>query len=312
MHMDNHTMVIEFILLGFHDLHDFQILLFLFLIVMYAATIAGNVLIIVLVTTVHQFHIPMYIFLCHLSLSDILISTNVAPKALQVILLGRSSTPAGDCITQLYFFGASAIIECCLLTVMSYDRYLAICKPLHYTTIMNIILPHFLALWCWMAGFVCAGITQVLISELDFCGPNEIDHFFCDLAPLLELSCSDTSLVQIEVSIVAIVMGLLQFFYVIATYVCIFSSILQISSITGRHKAFSTCSSHLTVVCIYYGTLIVLYVSPSRGYSLNFNKALSFLNTAVTPLFNPIIYSLRNKDIRETIQNVISHKITPM
>ncbi|XP_053575519.1 olfactory receptor 6F1-like [Bombina bombina] len=312
MHKDNHTMVIEFILLGFHDLHNFQILLFLFLIVMYAATIAGNVLIIVLVTTFHQFHIPMYIFLCHLSLADILISTNVAPKALQVILLGRSSTPAGDCITQLYFFGVSAIIECCLLTVMSYDRYLAICKPLHYTTIMNIILPHILALWCWVAGFVFAGIPQFLISELDFCGPNEIDHFFCDLAPVLELSCSDTSRVQIEVSIVVIVMCLLQFFYVIATYVCIFSSILQISSITGRHKAFSTCSSHLTVVCIYYGTLIVLYVSPSRGYSLNFNKALSFLNTAVTPLFNPIIYSLRNKDIRETIQNVISHKITPM
>ncbi|KAM4675900.1 olfactory receptor 11A1-like [Discoglossus pictus] len=244
----------------------------------------------------------MYFFLSHLSLSDILISTNIAPKTLQVILSGRGSMSVEDCMIQLYFFGASAIIECCLLTVMSYDRYLAICKPLHYTSIMKLRLPSYLVTWSWMTGFVLSGISHSLILELNFCGPNVIDHFFCDLAPILDLSCSDTSIVQIEISIVATVMGLIQFLFVIVTYICIFTSILQIPSTTGRQKTFSTCSSHLAVVCTFYGTLVILYVSPSRGYSLNLNKALSFLNTVVTPLFNPIIYSLRNKEIRETLR----------
>ncbi|XP_053575521.1 olfactory receptor 6C1-like [Bombina bombina] len=309
MHKDNHTTVTEFILLGFHNLHNFQIVIFLLLTIMFTATIAANVLIIAIVTANHQFQSPMYIFLSHLSLSDIIISANIAPKALQVILLGKSTIPLGDCITQLYFFGASAILECCLLSVMSYDRYLAICKPLHYTTIMNIILLRYLIVWCWLAGFIFTWIIQIFIIRLNFCGPNIIDHFFCDLVPLLELSCSDTSIVQIEASITAMVISLFQLFFVMATYICIFNSILKTST-TRRQKAFSTCSSHLAVVCTYYGTIVIIYVSPSKGHSLNFNKALSFLNTAVTPLFNPIVYTLRNKEIRETIINVLRSKIT--
>ncbi|XP_053575518.1 olfactory receptor 6F1-like [Bombina bombina] len=272
---------------------------------MYTATIAGNVVIIALVSTSHQLHSTMYTFLCHLSIADILISTNIAPNMLQVILLGRSSISARYCITQSYFFGASAIIESCLLTVMSYDRYLAICKPLHYTSIMSHKLPHYLVTCCWMSGFVLSGLTHILIAEFDFCGPNAIDHFFCDLAPLLELSCSDTSIVQIQVSIAVIIMGLFQLVFIIVTYICIFISILQISSVTGRKKTFSTCSAHLAVVCTYYGTMIILYMSPARGYSLNFNKALSFINSVVTPFFNPFIYTLRNKDIRFAIRKTI-------
>ncbi|KAM4749323.1 olfactory receptor 6P1-like [Rhinophrynus dorsalis] len=247
----------------------------------------------------------MYFFLSHLSFCDILISTNVTPKTLQVILKGSIIISAGGCLTQLYFFGASAIMQCCLLTVMSYDRYLAICKPLQYTSIMNIRLPRYLIIWSWMVGFVQSLITNIFVLQLQFCGPNVIDHFFCDLAPVLQLSCSNTIVVQIEVSTVAIVLGLLQFLFVIGTYICIFTSILQISSKIGREKAFSTCSSHLLVVCTYYGTMISLYVAPSKGYSFNTNKLLSLLNTVVTPIFNPIIYSLRNKEMKSAIRKFI-------
>ncbi|OCT90846.1 hypothetical protein XELAEV_18019463mg [Xenopus laevis] len=299
----NNSMIEEFILVGLKDLYHFRIPVFLLVIIAYVATILGNMLIIVLVSTNHHFQSPMYFFLSHLSLCDILISTNVTPNTLQVILRGESVISFSNCLTQLYFFGASAIQECCLLTIMSYDRYLAICNPLLYTSIMKHNLPRYLILWPWLAGFLLSMITNILVFELYFCGPNIINHFFCDLAPLLELSCSDTSAVEIHVSVVVIVMGISQMLFVIATYICIFYSILNISSNIGRQKAFSTCSSHLGVVSTYYGTLIALYLAPARGYSLTLNKVLSLLNTVVTPLFNPIIYSLRNKEIRiETVK----------
>ncbi|KAM4038626.1 olfactory receptor 11A1-like [Anomaloglossus baeobatrachus] len=244
----------------------------------------------------------MYIFLSHLSLSDILISSTVAPNALHVILLGSTRVPTLGCITQLYFFGVSTITECCLLTVMSFDRYLAICRPLRYMSIMNTNLLNGLITYSWMVGFLQPLITHSLILQLDFCGPNVIDHFFCDVAPVLELSCSDQTLVKIEVSIVALFVGLIQFLFIIGTYILISYSIFHMSSKSGKEKAFSTCSSHLAVVCTYYGTLIILYLSPSRGYSFSLNKMLSLINTVVTPFFNPIIYTLRNQEIRMSLK----------
>ncbi|XP_018415301.1 PREDICTED: olfactory receptor 154-like [Nanorana parkeri] len=246
----------------------------------------------------------MYFFLSHLSFCDIMISTNVSPNALQVILIGLCHIPALSCHAQLYFFGATVITECCLLSVMSYDRYLAICDPLHYSSIMKHPLPQFLASLCWIVGFTLSMITQVLILELDFCGPNVIDHFFCDLAPVLELACSDTKKVEIHVSITVFIIGISQFLFVVVTYICIFTSILQMSSVSGQQKTFSTCSSHLAVVSTFYGTLITLYMAPTRGYSLNLNKALSLLNTVITPLFKPIIYSLRNTEIRNAVHKL--------
>ncbi|KAM4749322.1 olfactory receptor 10A7-like [Rhinophrynus dorsalis] len=230
MLQENQTMVTEFLLLGFQNIHNFRIPLFLLLIIIYVATTAGNSLIISLTTTSLSLQSPMYFFLSHLSLCDILVSTNVTPKTLQVIIKGPSVISAGGWLTQLYFFGASAVMQCCLLTVMSYDCYLAICKPLRYVSIMNIRLPHYLVIWSWMVGFVQSFITTIFVLHLQFCGPNVIDHFFCDFAPLLQLSCSDTSVVQIEVSIAAMVISLLQFLFIIGTYICIFTSILQISS----------------------------------------------------------------------------------
>eukprot|EP00079_Xenopus_tropicalis_P013016 XP_002940730.2 PREDICTED: olfactory receptor 998-like [Xenopus tropicalis] len=239
----------------------------------------------------------MYFFLSHLSLCDILISTTITPNTLRVIFDRTSPISLNCCLTQWYFFGASAIIECCLLTVMSYDRYLAICNPLLYSSIMSHHLPRYLALWPWLVGFLLAIVTNVLVSEVQFCG-SIIDHFFCDLAPLLKISCSDTSALQIYVSVLAFVIGISQMLFVIATYIAISISILKISTTKGRQKTFSTCSSHLAVVSVYYGTLISVYMAPSKGYSLTLNKILSLFNTVVTPLFNPIVYSLKNKEIR--------------
>ncbi|KAG8431589.1 hypothetical protein GDO86_018082, partial [Hymenochirus boettgeri] len=298
---DNYTAVHEFLISGFKDLQKFQFPVFLTVLIFYVATLTGNLLIIHLVSTGRQFQSPMYFFLGHLSVCDILLSTNVAPNALKVILLGRSPISFISCNVQLFFFASSVIIECCLLTVMSYDRYLAICNPLLYTTIMNPKMCWCLAFWPWVTGFLLSMINNILISHLEFCGPNIIDHFFCDLAPLLELSCSDTTAVEIHVSIVTIVICIIQITLIIATYISIVISILKISTASGRKKAFSTCSSHLSVVFVYYGTLITLYLAPARGYSLQLNKVLSLLNTIVTPLFNPIIYSLRNKEIRKAI-----------
>ncbi|XP_063785589.1 olfactory receptor 6X1-like [Pseudophryne corroboree] len=304
----NKSSVAQFLLLGFHEVEDFQIPFFLLLMVAYVTTMAGNGLIIVLVSMRNQLYSPMYYFLGHLSACDILISTNVTPKTLQVVLAGRCLICAMCCATQLFFFGAFAFTECILLTVMSYDRYLAICDPLHYASIMNNRLPHYLTALSWMIGFIIALINNFILMEINFCGPNIIDHYFCDVPPLLELSCSDTSLMENAISSITII-GLLQLCFVIVTYICIFISIIRISSSTGRQKAFSTCSSHLTVVCMYYGTLISINITPSRGYSLNLKKYLSLLNTVLTPLLNPLIYSLRNNDIKKAIGRIRSTRV---
>ncbi|XP_040197860.1 olfactory receptor 154-like [Rana temporaria] len=251
----------------------------------------------------------MYFFLSHLSVCDILISTNVTPKTLQVLLTGRHLLSFSSCHTQLYFFGAFTGTECCLLSVMSYDRYLAICDPLHYSFIMKRHLPQFLATLCWLVGFFVSMIIESFVVALDYCGPNVIDHFFCDLTRLLELSCSDTKMTDICVTIIVSIIGIFQVVFVIVTYICIFTSILQISSITGRQKIFSTCSSHLAVVSTYYGTLIALYVAPSSGHFQTLNKVLSLLNTIITPLLNPIIYSLRNKEIRSAFSKNVLRRL---
>ncbi|XP_075433863.1 olfactory receptor 11A1-like [Ascaphus truei] len=305
MSQDNQTTVREVLLLGFSDLHGLKILVFSLLLIVYIVTVTGNVLIIGLVTTSQQLHSPMYFFLCHLSVSDILIITNIVPQMLQVILEEGATIPLASCITQFFFNGASASSECFLLTVMSYDRYLAICNPLHYTSIMGASLCNILATLCWLLGFMLTLIGTWQVWELQFCDPNVIDHFYCEFDPLLELSCSDTSIVEIVGFVLAIPILLFPFVFVLLTYVYISLTILRIPSTTGKQKAFYTCSSHLAVVCVYYGTLIAKYIVPSRGHLQNLNKVLSLLCTVVTPLFNPIIYSLRNQEIRAALRKCL-------
>ncbi|XP_075433846.1 olfactory receptor 1468-like [Ascaphus truei] len=247
----------------------------------------------------------MYFFLSNLSLSDIVLITNIVPQMLQVILEEGATIPFTNCITQFVFSSASAGAECFLLTVMSYDRYLAICNPLHYSSIMGAKLCYTLVTLCWLIEFTLILIMAWMVCELRLCGPNVIDHFFCELGPLLELSCSDTSIVEIVAFVLSIPVILFPFVLILLTYVYISLTILRIPSTTGKQKAFSTCSSHLAVVCMYYGTLIAKYMVPSSGRLRGLSKVLSLLYTVVTPLFNPIIYSLRNQEIRAALRKCI-------
>ncbi|XP_075434069.1 olfactory receptor 6B1-like [Ascaphus truei] len=298
----NQTIVTEFLLLGFQNLHSFKILLFSLFLVIYIMTISSNLLIIALVSTSHQLHSPMYFFLAHLSLSDILLTTVFVPNMLRLIWGEGGTMSVAGCICQLHFFASSLATESLLLTVMSYDRYLAICHPLRYTTIMNFKLCLQLVIWAWLLGFIFVLLIILPISQLQFCGPNVIDHIFCDFAPLLKHSCSDSSFLEIEDFVLSIALAPLPFVFIIVTYICIFLTILRIPSTTGRQKAFSTCSSHISVVCTYYGSLIIIYVVPSRGHTFNINKVLSLLYTVVTPFFNPLIYSLRNQEIGSALR----------
>ncbi|KAM5171546.1 LOW QUALITY PROTEIN: olfactory receptor 5G25-like [Mantella aurantiaca] len=239
----------------------------------------------------------MFYFLGHLSFSDVLLTSNIVPNMLHIILSEGGIVILVGCVTQFYFYGSLVATECLLLSVMSYDRYLSICKPLHYTTIMDLKLRFYMVVFCWSLGSAITLTTVFLLQTLWFCGPNVIDHFFCDLGPLLELSCSDVSIVKYDVFIFSALMTIVPFVFITLTYVYIFLTILKITSASGRQKTFSTCSTHLAVVCTFYGALFVMYEVPSKGHSLNMNKVVSLVYTVVTPLLNPMIYSLRNQAI---------------
>ncbi|XP_075433911.1 olfactory receptor 5G3-like [Ascaphus truei] len=306
---ENQTTVTEFLLLGFPDIHNFKILLFFVFILLYIVTLAGNVLIIVLVSTSQQLRMPMYFFLSHLSLSDILLTTDIVPNMLYVIMAERAVISLTGCISQFFLFGASAGAESFHLTVMSYDRYLAICNPLRYSAIMDLKLCYQMIFWSWFLAFIASLSMVILMCSFQLCNPNVIDHFFCDLTPLLEHFCSDSFIVATIVFFLGISFIIFPFIFIVVTYICISLTILSISSTTGRQKAFSTCSSHLAVVCSYYGTLIAKYVVPSKVQSFNVIKITSLLYTVVTPLFNPIIYTLRNKEIWAALLKCINIRV---
>ncbi|KAM3923897.1 olfactory receptor 6C3-like [Leptodactylus fuscus] len=300
----NQTTVTEFILLGFGNIHSFTILFFSFFLIIFLFTVTGNLLIIVLVSTNVHLQSPMYYFLCHLSISDLVTSTNVVPNMLGAILQGGKIMTYLGCITQLYFFSGSVITECYLLSVMSYDRYLAICNPLRYSSIMNFRHQICLSVWPWLVGLTVNLSGVFPIAKFNFCHDNIIDHFYCDYFPLQKLSCSDTSRVELEGMFLSMPLFILPCGFIIVTYVCIFLTIYKIPSTTGKQKTFSTCSSHLIVVGTFYGTLIAKYMIPSKEHSSFIHKTVSLLHTVFTPLFNPIIYSLRNRDIKMTLKKV--------
>ncbi|XP_073465058.1 olfactory receptor 11L1-like [Aquarana catesbeiana] len=302
---NNNTVVLNFFLLGFQNLSFYKLILFALLLVVYVASLSGNLLILTLVSLSRILQSPMYFFLCHLSVCDIIFTTSILPNMLNVILEEGSRVSIAGCIAQYHIFGLCATTESFLLTVMSYDRYLAICHPLRYSAIMNITLQALLLSTSWLLSFLVTLVSLVLISKLQFCGSNIIDHFFCDVAPILELSCSDTSIVKLEIYVCSVPIVLFPFLFITGSYISIFVNIIQITSTTGRQKAFSTCSSHLIVVCLYYGTLFAVYVVPTNLSSLNMSKILSLLYTVITPLFNPIVYSLRNQDIKKVLESYI-------
>nr|XP_032644565.1 olfactory receptor 10A7-like [Chelonoidis abingdonii] len=302
----NQTTITEFILLGFGDFSDLQILLFLMFLVIYIATTLGNTLIVVLVVTDQHLHIPMYFFLWNLSYLETCYTSTFLLRLLASLLTGDRTSSFSGCFTQMYFFGFLAGTECCLLVAMSYDRYLAICKPLHYSTLMNTRFCLQLAAGARLNGCLATTIFILFMSSLIFCGPNEIDHFYCDSIPLIKLSCSDTHLIIFMNFILICVFPLPPFLLTLTSYVCVIATILKIPFTTGRQKAFSTCSSHLIVVTIFYGTIMIVYMLPKRDKLRYLKKVFSLCYTVLTPLVNPLIYSLRNREVKEALCKSVS------
>ncbi|XP_072006506.1 olfactory receptor 10A7-like [Engystomops pustulosus] len=305
----NMTVVTEFIMLGFQTGKNIRIVMFILLLVVYCFTILMNFVIVVLVPTSRNLHTPMYFFISQLSMSDILLTSDIVPKMFHVLLHQRGTIGFGDCMAQLYFFGSSEACECLLLTAMSFDRYVAICNPLRYNSIMTGKCCVIMAVTSWLAGFSIVFILIITILTLNFCGPNIIDHFFCDFIPILELSCSDPHIVQMEISFFCVILILIPLTVIIFSYTKIIITILRIPSSTGRQKAFSTCSSHLIVVSIFYWTLFGVYVFPTREKTLSISRILSLLYTVFTPLINPIIYSLKNNDIKKALHDRVHRNV---
>ncbi|XP_006038561.1 olfactory receptor 5V1-like [Alligator sinensis] len=308
----NQTFVTEFILLGFGDLPELQTFLFMLFLVTYLLTLVGNILIVALVVTDQQLHTPMYFFLENLSFLEICYTSTILPKMLLSLLTKENGISLSGCFFQFYVFASLACSECYLLSVMSYDRYLAICKPLHYGALMNTRFRIQLAVGSWISGFMSPIFTtSMLASQLTFCGSNKIDHFFCDYTPLLVLSCSNTRSTEIAMSFIGSVCTVPPFLLTVTSYICIIATILKIPSTTGRKKAFSTCSAHLLVVTIFYGALMTVYLLPKNDVLRDQNKLFSLFYTVLTPLLNPLIYSLRNKDFRAALSNSVS-KCVPL
>ncbi|XP_072006611.1 putative olfactory receptor 1F12P [Engystomops pustulosus] len=300
----NQTVVTELFLTGFPNMKTFRIVIFCLALLVYMFIFFGNLMIIVLVSSSYRLHCPMYFFICNLSLADLIITGSIVPNMLCIIWWDGHSMSISGCISQFFFVFVSTGAQCCILMLMSFDRYLAICLPLRYSAIMNMNSSIHLAFGSWTTVISLTNVEVIMISQLQFCSSNIIDHFFCDFAPLLALSSSDVDdLVWLDFSF-GISLIFWPFFCILVSYICIFIVICKISSWKGRSKAFSTCSSHLLVVCTYYGSLIGVYLSPSHENAFYENKLKSLLFVMLTPCTNPIIYSMRNKEIIDTMKNL--------
>ncbi|XP_025868746.1 olfactory receptor 8U3-like [Vulpes vulpes] len=298
----NSTKVTEFILLGFSVHREIEIILFLLISVVYTLTLVGNLGMISLIRLDSRLHTPMYFFLSNLAFIDLCYSSSIAPKFLETLLTKHRSISFYACATQLGFFLNFLISEMFLLAVMAYDRYVAICNPLLYMMIMSRKVCMQLVIGPYLYSFSVALLHTVVTFQLMYCGPNIINHFYCDDVPLMALACSDTSLKEILIFIFAGFNMISSLTTVLISYLYIVAAILKIQSTEGRCKAFSTCASHLTAVTIFYGTLIFMYLQPKSNHSLDTDKMASVFYTIVIPMLNPIIYSLRNQEVKNALR----------
>ncbi|XP_069828885.1 olfactory receptor 6N1-like [Dendropsophus ebraccatus] len=297
------TRVTEFIIFGFPSLQQYQLLLFCVFLLIYLFTITGNGSIFLLVVLDRRLHTPMYVFVSNLSLLDLSYATVTIPKMLAKFSMNLDTISYKACLAQMYIFESLTATECLLLTAMAYDRYVAICSPLHYPTIMTKRRYLLLIAMVWVGGFAIAATTSILALNILFCGPNIIHHYYCDHPPLLQLACSDTSLNIVVGSAIGAVTLLMSFTLIVISYIKIILTILKINSKEGRMKTFSTCGSHFAVVSIFYLPLTIIYIRPSA--SSDVDSLVALLYTVLTPVMNPIIYSLRNKDIIEAFKKKI-------
>uniref|UniRef100_A0A8C6V6X9 Olfactory receptor n=1 Tax=Naja naja TaxID=35670 RepID=A0A8C6V6X9_NAJNA len=303
--MWNHSQVSKFILLGITDQKQLQLPLFVLFLLVYIITLVGNLGMIMLIKTDSRLHIPMYFFLSNLAFVDINYSSSITPNMLVSLLTERKSIGFAACAIQMFVFVICGSTECLLLAVMAFDRYVAICHPLRYSVIMSGKICVGLAAISYFLGIFYAVLHTTLSFSLSFCGSNLINHYYCDIPPLLQLSCSDTHtnetaiFAQVSINCVGTTVTIL------FSYASILITILKIRSAQSRRKAFSTCSSHLIVVSLFYGTIFFMYLRPSSTYSLEQDKVASLFYTVVIPMLNPLIYSLRNKEVKEAFQKIL-------
>uniref|UniRef100_I3MFB9 Olfactory receptor n=2 Tax=Ictidomys tridecemlineatus TaxID=43179 RepID=I3MFB9_ICTTR len=300
--MKNHSRQIEFILLGLTDNSQLQIVIFLFLLLNYMLSIIGNLTITVLTLLDSHLKTPMYFFLRNFSFLEISFTTTCIPKFLITIVTREKTISYNDCISQLFFYIFLGTTEFFLLATMSYDRYVAICKPLHYTSIMNNKICLQLVLGSWATGFLVVFPPLILGLDLDFCASNIIDHFLCDISPVLQLSCSDTHLLELIAFFIAMITLIVTLLLVILSYAHIIKTILKFPSAQQKKKAFSTCSSHIIVVSITYCSCIFIYIKPSSNERVTLCKWIAVLNTSVAPMLNPFIYTLRNQQVKQAFR----------
>ncbi|NXF81825.1 O5AS1 protein, partial [Sclerurus mexicanus] len=301
----NCSALTEFVLLGFTDRPEVEIPLFGLFLLIYGTTLVGNIGLIVLVRLNASLHTPMYYFLSHLSLLDLSCSSAIAPKMLVNLLARHKAISFLGCGVQMFLFATYADTECLVLAAMAYDRYVAICHPLLYPVAMSQRLCSSMVAGAFLSGALTSLVHTSLAFSLPFCGSRQINHFFCDIPPLLELSCSDTRLNR---ALLVSLCGFIQtstFLSIAVSYSCILSTTVHVQVAEGRYKAFYTCSSHLTAVGLFYGSLLFTYLKPSSSHSLDMDKVVSAFYTLVFPMLNPLIYSLRNKEVKGALRRTV-------
>ena len=309
MQTRNQTEVTEFILLGLSDNSELQVVLFGLFLLIYVATMVGNLGVIVLIKMDPCLHTPMYFFLSSLSFVDASYSSSVTPKMLVNLVAESKAISFNGCAAQFYFFGSFLGTECFMLATMAYDRYVAIWNPLLYPVLMSGRICFLLAVTSFLAGFGNAAIHTGMTFKLSFCGSNKINHFYCDTPALLKLSCSDTHINGIVIMAFSSVTVIGCVMIILTSYLCILVAILRMPSLQGRHRAFSTCASHLMAVTIFFGTILFMYLRPKTSYSMEQDKIVSVFYTVVIPMLNPLIYSLKNKDVKGALKKILQQQI---
>ncbi|XP_048372517.1 olfactory receptor 13G1-like [Sphaerodactylus townsendi] len=304
--MKNHSAIQEFILVGLSSSPEYNMFIFGAFSSLYAAALVGNILIILAISLCSKLHTPMYFLLINLSVINVCSISTTIPKMLQSILAQRKTIPFSGCIVQVYLFTWALGTELLLLAFMAFDRYAAICQPLHYAVIMRKDVCTGVMTALWLFGAINSSVHTGLVLQLDFCDSNIINHFFCELPPMLKISCSDTSLNEIMVFAASVIIAMGSCGLTLTSYWFILRAIVKIRSTEGKKKAFSTCSSHLLVVTFYYSTIIYTFLRPASAYSLEEDKVIAILYSVVTPILNPLIYSLRNTDVKEALTKLIS------